>query len=151
MRLKIQKLFSFIRILYNKSIKKIFHWDFVSKRKSNSVRAGFDEEDDIFSLSRFQLENLINKNIHFDFFQLENFSFDFGKKTEILLQQVKKKTEKELLSDLSDQDLQKPMVLICNKGLISKKTAEQLREKGFINVYFIKEGLQGLLKEAGFS
>lgn len=58
---------------------------------------------------------------------------------------MERKEEGKLLSDLGDQDLKQPIVLICDKGFVSKKIAQELQNKGFINVYFIEGGLKGLL------
>lgn len=105
--------------------------------------------EEMYSLNRYQLKNLLDKNIHFGFFQLEDFSFSADKKTEDLLKKAQRKTEQELLSDLKTEDFKQPLVLICEKGLFSQKLSQKLREKGFLNVYFIEGGMRQLVKDEG--
>ena len=137
-------------------------------------------ESDLYSLNRFQLKNLRQKNIPFLFFQLEDFSLPLDPETQELMDraervelegqtedwtenQVKSQVEnraenqigdqaeqqtKPFLSDrLKNQSLDQAIVLICRTGKLSVREAEALREKNFINVYFVKEGIEGLLKE----
>ena len=102
------------------------------------------EDLSMYALNKYQLKNLTDKNIHFSFFQLEDFSSPCGKDIMFLLNKAERIEAKELLLNLKDQDLKQPVVLICNKGSLSVKTAQELRVKGFLNVYFVEGGLQGL-------
>ena len=102
-------------------------------------------EDSFYSLNKDQLQNLVGKNIQFRFFQLEKFSYH-NKEIAFLLKNAQAKTQKDCLSELKDQDLKQPLVLICQNGRASKKFAQELRDKGFINAYFIHKGLKGLLE-----
>ena len=97
-------------------------------------------EEDLYSLDSYQLNNLIEKNISFDFFQLESLNGKY--KDNKILQKAKGK--EELLSELKTKDLNKPIVLICKTGEHSKAFSKELRDKGFINVYFVKKGLQSI-------
>ena len=156
MKSQIRKLFSWLNVFHKKKTgkwravthKMVFSRlkNFIPKR-SKSCEKKTREEIDLYSLNRYQLKNLMDKNIHFGFFQLENFSCGYDRETEALLKKLKKKTEEELLSDLKDQDLKQPLVFICEKGFISKALAQKLRDHHFINVYFVKGGLKGLLKD----
>jgi len=102
------------------------------------------DESNLYSLNSYQLQNLLDKNIQFHFFQIEDFFLKEDKKK--LLKKVQKIKEEELILSLKDQDLKQPLVLICKKGKRSKKLSQVLRDKGFINVYFIEKGWEGLLK-----
>ena len=106
-----------------------------------------EDELDLYSLNRYQLKNLLDKNVYFRFFQLEDFSYSYNKEIEHLLKKVEKKVEETLLLDLKDQDLKQPIVLICDKGFASRPVAQKLRSRGFINVYFVQGGLKGLLED----
>ena len=105
------------------------------------------EDCSLYSLDRYQLKNLIDKNIRFSFFQIEDFSCHYDRLTQFFLMKTEKKTEKELLSNLKSQDSKQPMVLICDKGQLSQQLSKKLRSQGFVNVYFVKEGLRGLLEK----
>lgn len=105
-----------------------------------------DEEWKLYTLNRFQLKNLVEKNIYFHFFQLEDFSLFCDKDTKLLLEKVKRREKEKLVLQLDDEDLKQPIVLICEKGFISKQVFQVLRAKGFINVYFVEGGLAELLK-----
>ena len=156
MKFQIQKLFFQLNIFRKKKFKrwraliykKIFsRLKKFNPKQSKSCEKKAREEIDLYSLNRYQLKNLVDKNIHFGFFQLEHFSRDCDRETGALLKNLEKKTEEELLSDLKDQDLKQPLVFICEKGFISKELAQKLRDRHFINVYFVKGGLKGLLKD----
>ena len=105
-----------------------------------------NDEKALYALEHSQLVNLQYKNIHFLFFQLEDFPLfkDCGIKQ--LLQKAEKKEGRELLPLLKGKDLAQPIILICGKGRVSMKWANKLRDEGFINVYYVKDGLQGLLR-----
>ena len=104
-------------------------------------------EDDLYSLDSFQLKNLLDKNIHFDFFQLDSLNEKIRGKMQKYLNKALLKTKKEILSELKTEDFKKPLVLICKTGHDSKVFSQELRKKGFVNVYFIKKGFQSLLED----
>lgn len=133
------------------------HWMpqfFKNKIKFFKNRNSFDslkkneEEWRLYTLNRLQLKNLVDKNIHFHFFQLEEFSLNYDKEIEVFLKKAKRIEKEKLVLDLNVQDLQQPIVLICERGLISKQAFQELRKKGFINVYFVEGGLQKLLEKS---
>lgn len=155
MKTQIKKIFSTFDICYKKIsniakkgfIKNIFSkTDNIGKKQLKNYKTLSKEEIDLYSLNRYQLKNLIDKNIYFGFFQLEDFSFSYDKSVEHLLNKVKRKNEKELLLDLKSQDLKQPLILICNRGYLSRTVAQKLRDQGFINVYFVEGGLKALLE-----
>lgn len=119
----------------------------VSRGSSKSLQ-GKAADCDLYSLDRYQLKNLIDKNIRFIFFQIEDFSCDYDKSTQFLLMKAKRKAEEDLLSDLQSQEPKQPVVLICDKGGLSQKLSKKLRDNGFINVYFVKGGLKSLLENS---
>ena len=56
-----------------------------------------DEEDwKLYTLSRTQLKNLIDKNIHFHFFQLEDFSIVYEKEAALFVKESQKAGEKRI-------------------------------------------------------
>ncbi len=116
------------------------------QKKTASLAQNTEDDSALYGLNRFQLQNLVNKNIHFGFFQLEDFSGHLDPGAERLKQKAKRKSERALLMELKDQDLKQPLVLICDKGLVSKEMARKLRERGFVNVYFVDGGIQALSK-----
>lgn len=128
-----------------KKIKNIFPKGRTAPGLGKHTRSAVDESD-LYSLNRHQLKNLIDKNIHFGFFQVEDFAPLEGEAVR-LLEKAQRKTEEELLPELENQDLQKPLVLVCREGGISKRLSQKLRRQGFVNVYFVEEGRQGLLKD----
>ena len=130
-----------------KNQKKTFSSD--SEKEVSHSTQNIEDDISLYALNRSQLKNLVDKNIHFGFFQLEDFSFPCDQEAKYLLQKAEKKTEGAILSDLKDQDLQQPLVLICNKGIISRKISQKLRDKGFVNVYFMGGGLKALLEGDG--
>ena len=105
------------------------------------------ENQDDFSIELFQLENLINNNISFLFFNLSsNFSIkDYGDLASSLLIKLSQAgTELEIKEQLRQTDKSKPVVLICEKGDRSRDLALRLQKKGFINTFFIKGGIISL-------
>ena len=134
--LRLSKLSQFFRKRV-RSLKSLYSFNFIKR----------DEEDwKLYTLSRTQLKNLIDKNIHFHFFQLEDFSIVYEKEAALLLKKAKRVEKGKLVLELRDQDRQQPIVLICEGALISKQVFQELRQKGFINVYFIDGGLKKLME-----
>ena len=155
MKYKIQKWFSQWGIFRKKKSQWLkfrgcqndfFRWKHFCQKKANPPDGEILDED-IYSLNRYQLKNLLDKNIHFGFFQLEDCSFKYDPETEALLKRVQRTTGEELLFDLKDQDLQQPLVLLCKEGLMSKTIAQKLRDRGVINAYFVQGGIRALLKD----
>ena len=60
-------------------------------------------EDDLYCLDGHQLKNLLDKNIHFDFFQLD--SVNENKQIKTLLKKARLKDKKEILSQLCQSQL----------------------------------------------
>ena len=159
---------------------------FLKQKKSKNKNAQTVSEDDLYSLDGYQLKNLFEKNIYFDFFQLDslneemrqpgwNFQHDlsripsedrnsheregikkeqeYSNKLSINyeikkhLQKAQLKTKENILSQLKNEDVKKPIVLICNTGESSKEFSRALRAKGFVNVYFMRNGFQSLIEE----
>ena len=60
-------------------------------------------EDDLYCLDGYQLKNLLDKNIHFDFFQLD--SVNENKQIKNLLKKAQLKDKKEILSQLRQSQL----------------------------------------------
>ncbi|MCY4321278.1 MAG: rhodanese-like domain-containing protein [Bdellovibrionaceae bacterium] len=116
---------------------------FFNKKESKSKLL----EDDLYSLDKYQLNNLIEKNISFDFFQLESFSEDTKSSFNKYLQKARLQTKEDILSDLNQEDVKTPIILICKTGKSSQTFSRQLRDKGFVNVYFIKKGLESLVED----
>ncbi|MCZ0932976.1 MAG: rhodanese-like domain-containing protein [Oligoflexia bacterium] len=115
---------------------------FLKKKKTQTL-----SEDDLYSLDGYQLKNLQEKNIYFDFFQLDSLNEEINCELKKHLQKAQLKTKENILSQLKTEDLKKPIVLICKTGEASKNFSRALRAKGFVNVYFIKKGFQSLLED----
>ena len=95
-------------------------------------------EEDLYSLDEYQLNNLLDKRVQFHFYSLDSL-----KETKLLVSGFNKaqyKTKKDILIELKGQDLSHPIVLVCKKGDSSKAFSQVLREKGFINCYYLKKG-----------
>ena len=95
-------------------------------------------EEDLYSLDEYQLNNLLDKRVQFYFYSLDSLE-----ETKLLVSGFSKaqyKTKEDILIELKGQDLSHPIVLICKKGDSSKAFSQILREKGFINCYYLKKG-----------
>jgi len=104
------------------------------------------EDEDIFSIEVFQLENLINNNISFAFFNLSP-HFSHGEPEDFIASVLKLSlpcTKSDIKKQLRQTDKLKPIVLICEKGLLSRDLVRYLQKKGFINAFFIKGGIMSL-------
>ena len=136
-------------------LKSLFHFlkqrFFKQKQKTQTP-----SEEELYSLDEYQLKNLLDKNINFDFFYLKKEdSFSDQNKLDDLnkidikqkLKTAQLKTKEEILSQLKDESFEKPIVLICKTGIDSKVLFKELRDKGFFNVYFMTKGLQSLRKD----
>ena len=119
---------------------------FLKKKRSKSKKAQTVSEDDLYSLDAYQLKNLLDRNIYFDFFQLDSLNAEVNDELKKHLQKAQLKTQEEVLSQLEGEDVKKPIVLVCKTGEASKNFSRELRAKGFVNVYFMKKGFQSLLE-----
>ena len=127
---------------------KFFKRIFLLHKKQAPLEKGVDQEED-FSLEVFQLENLINNQISFLFF---NFSSDFsleGSYASTLLQSSQPINEMVLQEKVREIDKSKPIILICENGAQSRKWSDFLRKEGFINAFFVKGGIVALDKTSG--
>ena len=127
-----------------KEMKSIFFALFrLSKKiKPASVKNQLNETEDLYSLNGHQLKNLLEKNISFQFFSLSEAPEDTGLNK--VFQKAQLKSEKEILDCLKNQDLKQPVILVCEEGALSQAFSKQLREKGFVNCYFLKKGFQSI-------
>ena len=107
------------------------------------------EKADYSSIEIFQLENLINNNIPFLFFNLSPHFLvkDCGDFTSSVLKLSKTSTKSEIKKHLKQTDKSKPIILICEKGNQSRALAQHLQKEGFINAFFIKDGIMSLIEE----
>ena len=97
------------------------------------------------SIDKVQLKNLIDKRIHFNFFQVEKLMMgEESSEIETLVNRSQFKTEEEIFYFIKDKDQNSPFVFLCKNGLTSEKIAVDLREKGYINAYYVEKGLAGL-------
>ena len=96
----------------------------------------------------FQLENLINNNISFLFFNLSPHCSikSYEKSVSSILKLSKVCTELEIKEKLKQIDKSKPIVLICEKGDQSRDLSQSLQKEGFINVFFVEGGIMSLIK-----
>lgn len=120
---------------------------FLLRKKKAPSEKEIDQED--FSIDVFQLENLINNQVSFLFF---NFNSDFPVKDShisSLLQSSQPIDEMVLQEKVKEMDKSKPIVLICETGDQSRKWSDFLRKEGFINAFFIKGGIVALDKTSG--
>ena len=105
------------------------------------------EEEEIYSIDLFQLENLLLKKIHFHLFKTEDFPIESALSPVVKEALQKAQTvlgEKAALSALRGRGKEEPIVLVCATGAHSQKTAQKLREKGCFNAYFLKDGANSL-------
>lgn len=107
-----------------------------------------EENEEDHSIEVFQLENLINNNISFLFFNLSpHFSLeDSGGFTSSVLKLSQAGTEQEIQKQLRRTDKSRPVVLICEEGDQSCDLALRLQKKGFINTFFVKGGIVSLIE-----
>jgi len=111
----------------------------IFKKKSKTKDIPF------FAINKMQLKNLIDKQIHFYFFQIEELALDQGNKDiQALLGKSELKTAEEITGFLKNKAQNSPCILLCKEGVISEQISEDLRAKGYINVYYVEKGLKGL-------
>ena len=105
------------------------------------------EEEDVYSIEIFQLENLLLKKIHFHLFKMEDFPLE-GVRSSVVKEALQKAPAvlggKAALDALRGRGSAEPVVLVCATGALSKKAAQKLREKGRFNSYFLKGGCQSI-------
>ena len=137
---KIKKNLSFFQFF---RVRGVFQKKSTSKTKYKTSPKGEDTNSDsleegLYSLDEYQLNNLLDKKINFLFFSLDVFSKDAL--LPFSFQKIQVKTKEEILAELKSQDLKVPLVLICKSGDQSKAFSQTLRDKGFINCYYLKKG-----------
>ena len=118
--------------------------------KNNSAQGDLNYAE----MNWFQLNNLIQNQIPFSFFYLEKNLIDNKKNQESIfsqknwtLQQILAQAQSITPQALLEQSMssEKPIVLICEDGIVSQKQALKLLKK-WTNVFYIKDGVQGYLK-----
>ena len=117
------------------------------RKRSSSKKAQTVLEDDLYSLDGRQLKNLLEKNIYFDFFQLDSLTEEGGYDLRKSLKKAQLQAKENILSQLKGEDFKKPIVLICKTGESSKVFSRELRAKGFANVYFVRKGFHSLMED----
>lgn len=143
------KFFNFKKIKKNLSLLHFFRLrgasqkKSISKTKCKTSQKAEDKnsdslEEDLYSLDEYQLNNLLDKKVNFLFFSLDVFSKDAL--LPFSFQKVQVKAKEEILAELKNQDFKAPLVLICKNGDQSKAFSQTLRDKGFINCYYLKKG-----------
>lgn len=100
----------------------------------------------------FQLDNLVRNRIPFVLLSL---GVDFAKfYDEIVYQnhlfsQTISTTRESILKDLSSRNIpsESAVVLVCPQGDVSVRLMSTLEKHGYSNVFLIRNGFQGLLKD----
>lgn len=98
----------------------------------------------------FQLENLIITNSRFTFLDLRASSGQPPHPSLApLLARAVAVSPANVNSYLRDNKVDKnsPVVLLCEDGRASQKARESLETLGFLNVYVVERGVEGLLSE----
>ena len=124
-----------------KFLKKIF----LLNKKKSSLKADEDQKD--FSIELFQLENLINNQVSFLFFNLSPYFSvkDCENFASSILKLSQAGTEPEIKEKLKQTDKSTPIVLICERGDQSRDLTQSLQKEGFINVFFVVGGIMSLI------
>jgi len=113
-------------------------------------RQSDNESLDDFSIDHFQLNNLINNQVSFLFFDVSStVSPERSKNAQIshLLQSAKSCSRSLVLRNLNSHDPTTPIVVICETGQQSSALVKDLQKQGFINAFFIQGGMKQLLQE----
>ena len=127
---------------------KFFKKIFLLHKKKVPLEKSVNQEED-FSIDVFQLENLINNQVSFLFF---NFYPDFSLESSYvstLLKSSQPINEMVIQEKIKEMDKSKPIVLICENGDKSCKWSDILRKEGFINAFFVKGGIVALDNTSG--
>ena len=99
----------------------------------------------------FQLENLfLSRNLFYSIFDLRSQPRTLGlAHLDPILEQAVKIAGKDVGAYLEKENLPKihPIILLCENGRGSAKTARQLEALGFTQVYVLEDGEVGLLSE----
>lgn len=126
---------------------KFFKRIFLLRKKKAPSEKEIDQED--FSIDVFQLENLINNQVSFLFFNLSACVPSEGNYVSSLLKSSQSADEEVVKQTIKEMDKSKPIVLICERGGQSRKLSIFLQEQGFINAFFVKGGIVTLGKTSG--
>jgi len=106
-----------------------------------------NKDQDDLSISVFQLENLIDNTVPFLFFHLSS-KHKIHERADKFIKHSKTLTKNNIKAMLKkEEDIFKPIVLICEKGNKSHLLARYLKKQGFVNVFFVEGGIRSLLKE----
>ena len=118
------------------------------KTEGATVNGGRDEME-LGEVGLFQLRNLLQVVTPYLFFQLEMVSAPHSEKLTLLLKTVELLPSGDAKAALEAKNAPKhqPILLICENGSQSKKTASLLEASGYINVYRVAGGFQGLNRE----
>ena len=106
---------------------------------------------EVLEIGYFQLENLQMNSIPFVFLDLrESKELIADEPLKSILSSSVPLDESEVLNYLSEKLDSKdvPVVLLCQNGEVSKKIAQDLESKGYINIHIIEGGLENLREDA---
>lgn len=98
------------------------------------------------SLDFFQLQNLINHQVAFLFFDFSQKKYDSFQdvNAKSVFEKAQKKSLREVKKLLAREDKRSPVVLVCEDGKQSAGLAEELSLAGFVNVFFLSGGVKNL-------
>lgn len=105
----------------------------------------------IGQIGYFQLSNLVRNKVPFALFALD---FKIPQINELDVKQIFKsviETDSQSLLGLIQEmklKLDHPIILICPQGGVSSQFALKMSEHSFINIYYVKNGWDGLAAEA---
>ncbi|MFP5518537.1 MAG: rhodanese-like domain-containing protein [Bdellovibrionia bacterium] len=104
-------------------------------------------------ISYFQLDNLVRTRTHFIFINYaEDISSWFGPLEKIHLRNFQRNwPPNDVVTELQNMKapLEQAIVVLCQDGHKSKELVNQLTSSGYLNVYYVDNGYEGLLKEKG--
>lgn len=102
----------------------------------------------------FQLESLILTNARFSFCDLRDPKSSLAQSPPItksaldkLLARATKVAPENLATFLASAGKESPVVLLCENGRRSQDARRKLENLGFLNVYVVEGGVEGLLVE----
>ena len=97
----------------------------------------------------FQLENLVLTRTQFVFLDLRTKASDPHAQLTAVYKQSERVQPEAAEEHLRTKNVAPtaPVVLLCENGKTSHKTASRLEKAGYLNVYVVKRGEAGLLSE----